>query len=603
MSPLPKAVVARRHGSTGNQELSKETNPAKNAASSSAPLPDPSNFLAHILLVASFFLIPGIVYLRGGKLFDLPEKKPIAEEDHPNQLIPVHQDPDPSPSHSSGSGEAYVETNKINPFIYDSPLTLYETIKRALGALILLPLRVTLLMPALVFTYLFAKLSIAGLSSSEDVPMAAWRRVLFLYPCRLMVRYIMFVMGFYHISIKGEPATRRQAPVVVANHVSFVDPFFLFITYLPAFVAKKEVTSLPVVGTVALALQCLLVDRQSINSRKDTLNLILKRSLHQAVPSVERLAEHKEKDQEVQAAHSSAAVYLDFLEQLYTLPQITYLRCFGEDEYSQVVIFPEGTTTNGKAMIAFHQGAFVPGVPIQPVLIRYPHHHFDPSFPVGATLPQLMFGLLSQIINHMEIEFLDVYQPSEEEKKNPALYAHNVRALMAEKMNVEVTEYTFEDALLMNEAFALSMKPSQVNIAIHNVKKLYQEMSLNDLKQLLWRFRHIDRDGDGLISYREFAHSLRLPEDSPYTKDLFNLLDTDESGSIDFRKFVVGMASLNRKFNKLQIVELAFSAFDKDGRGYIEKQQLKNLLHEVFPTIEEEELDKLCSGPSGVIPK
>jgi len=30
-------------------------------------------------------------------------------------------------------------------------------------------------------------------------------------------------------------------------------------------------------------------------------------------------------------------------------------------------------------------------------------------------------------------------------------------------------------------------------------------------------------------------------------------------------KFVVGMASLNRKFNKLQIVELAFSAFDKDG--------------------------------------
>jgi len=68
-------------------------------------------------------------------------------------------------------------------------------------------------------------------------------------------------------------------------------------------------------------------------------------------------------------------------------------------------------------------------------------------------------------------------------------------------------------------------------------------------------------------------------------------------------KFVVGMASLNRKFNKLQIVELAFSAFDKDGRGYIEKQQLKNLLHEVFPTIEEEELDKLCSGPSGVIPK
>lgn len=28
---------------------------------------------------------------------------------------------------------------------------------------------------------------------------------------------------------------------MVANHVSFVDPFYLFIAYLPAFVAKKDV--------------------------------------------------------------------------------------------------------------------------------------------------------------------------------------------------------------------------------------------------------------------------------------------------------------------------------------------------------------------------
>jgi Ca2+-binding EF-hand superfamily protein len=84
----------------------------------------------------------------------------------------------------------------------------------------------------------------------------------------------------------------------------------------------------------------------------------------------------------------------------------------------------------------------------------------------------------------------------------------------------------------------------------------------------------------------------RLPQDSAYTKDLFNLLDTDESGHIDFRsvnnpsslcvvvchcrasashhdyhhsKFVVGMSSLNRKVDKQQIIELAFTAFDKEG--------------------------------------
>jgi hypothetical protein len=41
--------------------------------------------------------------------------------------------------------------------------------------------------------------------------------------------------------------------------------------------------------------------------------------------------------------------------------QAAYLRHFGEDDYAQVAIFPEGTTTNGKALITFHQGAFVPG--------------------------------------------------------------------------------------------------------------------------------------------------------------------------------------------------------------------------------------------------
>lgn len=131
--------------------------------------------------------------------------------------------------------------------------------------------------------------------SNAVEPLPAWRRVLFLNPCRLLVRYIMFLMGFYSIKVKGKlyakvikccckaralimvsgtPASRQEAPIVVANHVSFIDPFYLFIAYLPSFVAKKEVEDLPVVGTVATALQCLMVDRRSVTSRKDTLDLV-----------------------------------------------------------------------------------------------------------------------------------------------------------------------------------------------------------------------------------------------------------------------------------------------------------------------------------------
>lgn len=537
---------------------------------------------------------------------------------------------DPSPAAVDGQQQQPEATSTVNPFIYDSPLTLYEKVKLTFGALVLLPIRVTLLVPALFLTYLLAKLSVVGLprpvcerivdgrtevvvDNNAAGPIPAWRRVAFLNPCRLLVRYIMFLMGFHSISIKGTPASKREAPIVVANHVSFVDPFYLFIAYLPAFVAKKDVENLPVVGTVALALQCLLVDRRSITSRKDTLDLICRRAGavgHGSAVAVEQKEQdgpatqppddeqhrHHHYWQQLLAHNSVALGFSRFLTYLSALPKVAYQRQFGEDDYAQVVIFPEGTTTNGKALITFHQGAFVPGVPLQPVLIKYPHRHFDPSFPVGISLARLMLSLLCQITNHLEVEFLDVYRPSDQEQKDPALYAHNVRNLMAERLGVEVTEYTYEDALLMVEALALNMKPDRVNIPVQRVKKLYQEMTLKDLKQLLWRFRHIDRDGDGLISYAEFAHSLRLPEDSAYTRDLFSLLDTDETGAIDFRKFVVGMSSLNRKVNKQQIIELAFTAFDKEGRGFIERGQLRDLLHEVFPTIGEDQLDALFNA-------
>jgi hypothetical protein len=39
-------------------------------------------------------------------------------------------------------------------------------------------------------------------------------------------------------------------------------------------IESTRVQNLPVVGTVALALQCLLVDRRSTTSRMDTLNLV-----------------------------------------------------------------------------------------------------------------------------------------------------------------------------------------------------------------------------------------------------------------------------------------------------------------------------------------
>ena len=46
-------------------------------------------------------------------------------------------------------------------------------------------------------------------------------------------------------------------------------------------------------------------------------------------------------------------------------------RALSKGEWSHVVVFPEGTTTNGECVIHFKSGAFQPGLPVQPMLIKY----------------------------------------------------------------------------------------------------------------------------------------------------------------------------------------------------------------------------------------
>lgn len=44
---------------------------------------------------------------------------------------------------------------------------------------------------------------------------------------------------------------------------------------------------------------------------------------------------------------------------------------------------------------------------------------------------ELIWLTLTQFFTYCELEFLPVYVPSEEEKKDPQLYAQNVRDVMA----------------------------------------------------------------------------------------------------------------------------------------------------------------------------
>lgn len=91
----------------------------------------------------------------------------------------------------------------------------------------------------------------------------------------------------------------------------------------------------------------------------------------------------------------------------------------------------QGTTTNGKYLLPFRTGAFVAGVPVQPVLLNYPAVKGRPSLAwetIGAKTHALL--VLSGFLQSACVTELPLYSPSEEEKKNPLLYAANVRSYM-----------------------------------------------------------------------------------------------------------------------------------------------------------------------------
>jgi lysophosphatidylcholine acyltransferase/lyso-PAF acetyltransferase len=104
-------------------------------------------------------------------------------------------------------------------------------------------------------------------------------------------------------------------------------------------------------------------------------------------------------------------------------------------------------------LISFKPGAFIPGLPVQPIVIKY-DNKFDcvtwPSF--GINLVMVFFYTLSQFHNNMEItvrpylhatftssndnsvrtkQFLPVMTPNEAEKRDPKLFANSVRRAMA----------------------------------------------------------------------------------------------------------------------------------------------------------------------------
>lgn len=315
---------------------------------------------------------------------------------------------------------AYVRNDVYGP-MGRGELPLVEKVLLGIAVVTLVPIRFVLALIILVVYYIICRVCTLFSAPNRDeeeeqedfAHMGGWRRAVIVWCGRFLSRMLLFVLGFYWISVsyrdielpdqnksssQNEGKEQSEEPerlgAIISNHVSYLDILYHMSASFPSFVAKRSVAKLPLVGLISKCLGCVYVQRESKSSDFKGVSGIV----------TERVKESHE--------NSSAPM---------------------------MMLFPEGTTTNGDFLLPFKTGAFLATAPVRPVILRYPYQRFSPAWDsISGALH--VFYLFCQFINHMEAVWLPVYYPSQEEKDDPKLYASNVRRLMAREGNLTMSD-------------------------------------------------------------------------------------------------------------------------------------------------------------------
>ncbi|XP_061102607.1 lysophosphatidylcholine acyltransferase 2 [Conger conger] len=418
----------------------------------------------------------------------------------------------------------------LNPFVHNAKLTKTEKIKCALLGVFLVPVRTIGLLIVVMVTWPVAVIAtFMHPVKGAMKPLTGWRRFLCQKVLARLGRLFFYCMGF-RVTVKGQRASSEDAPILaVAPHSGFFDAIVCLVAELPSTVSRLENLAMPVFGRFLRCLQPVLVSRVDPNSRKNTILEIERRATSGGL-------------------------------------------------WPQVLIFPEGTCTNRSCLITFKQGAFIPGVPVQPVLLRYPNKLDTVTWTwQGPKSKTLLLQTLCQPYTDVEVEFLPPYIPSENEKATPAVFGHAVRDVMAKALGVPVTDHTYEDCRLMISAGELTL-PMEAGLV--EFTKISRKLNLkwDNIQKVLESFAAIARSGKGgRIGIEEFSSFLKIPV-SPPLRELFSLFDRDNDGTIDFREYVIGVTVLCKPANTEETIQMAFQLFDMDDDQRITQEEFSSVL-------------------------
>ncbi|KAK2903518.1 hypothetical protein QQF64_009361 [Cirrhinus molitorella] len=457
-------------------------------------------------------------------------------------------------THADGGEKRELPPPFRNPFVHDLRFTTAQKLQIGLMTVTLFPIRLFIAAFMMLLAWPFAFIATVGRSETAVEPQCLWRKLVDVV-LKTIMRVMWFAGGFHWISIKGRQALPAEASILTLGpHSSYFDAIPVTMT-MASIVMKAESKDIPVWGTLIKYIRPVFVSRSDQDSRRKTVEEIKRR------------------------AHSGGA-------------------------WPQIMIFPEGTCTNRSCLITFKPGAFIPAVPVQPVVIRYPNKLDTITWTwQGPGAFKILWLTLCQLHNEFEIEYLPIYSPSEEEKKNPALFAHNVRRLMAKSLQVPVTDYSFEDCQL---AMAEGQIRLPVDTCLLEFAKLVRSLGLkhvNSQKHLQDYGKRAGKLQGQRLSLEDFAQFLDLPV-SDELRHMFALFDENEDHSMDVREFVIALSVVCRPAKTMDTIRLAFQMFEAEEDGAITENELMCILRtalgvgelkvsRLFRAIDEEDSGKI----------
>eukprot|EP00803_Ostreobium_quekettii_P008157 evm.model.scf_3012.1 EVM.evm.TU.scf_3012.1 scf_3012:3275-11455(+) len=289
-----------------------------------------------------------------------------------------------------------------SPFLdLQSPFTAWEKVKMALMIVTVIP-RALLGLIALSCMALMS--TVATLGWPLDKPLPPERRRIVLLS-RHFAMFCIWLLGFwvrYYGWENIKEAERKNIKLSIFNHVSYVDSFIMVALFAPAGLSKASNAEYPIIGRCVRSLQNIYVpDNRQIKKEKNGAQL----------PKTESIS-----------------------------TQIT--KRVTDPRYPMLAVAPEGTCGDGRSVMKFRTGAFVAGVPVLPVVLKYHNNGVNPAWGI-VDLGMHVLRVLCQFYNAVDVHILPPYMPSEAEKKDPMLYANNVRKLMADTLKAPMVEHMY----------------------------------------------------------------------------------------------------------------------------------------------------------------